>query len=262
MALAPTTLVKAYLMKRGLGDSRPANQPNTAKRLEYQAQISRLMVKEARAIEDTSMDDSVPPATKTKIGVLALQGAFLEHVHALNKLDGIEAVEVRTPADLVNVAGIVIPGGESTTIENLARRNGLWEALTQWITERKPVFGTCAGLILLSNQITGHSKAGQTTLGGIDVTTDRNAYGRQTDSFRAPVQLHLFSDELYPGVFIRAPGISEIRDGVEVLATLERDGKSIPVAVRQGPFLGCTFHPELTTNSKWHELFKVMCVGK
>jgi len=197
-----------------------------------------------------------------KIGVLALQGAFIEHIGVLQRL-GAEAVQVRKPEDLEGVVGLVIPGGESTTIAKLAQTCGLWSALEQWKTEGKPMFGTCAGLILLADRISSESQSkegGQRAIGGLNITADRNAYGRQTESFKADVSVERFgADASFPAMFIRAPAIKEVGSGVEVLAYLERDGAKVPVAVAQGNKLGLTFHPELSGDARWHQLFLDVC---
>ena len=170
------------------------------------------------------------------IGVLALQGAFREHAMALRLL-GADVVEVRRPAGLNGLDGLVIPGGESTTITLLAESYGLDEALRDF---SKPVLGTCAGTIVLDRE----------HLALADIDVDRNAYGRQVKSFEADVELR---DDTVPlrGVFIRAPRIRDLGPSVEVLG--EHDGE--PVLVRDGRFLLATFHPELTDDLRVHDLF-------
>jgi 5'-phosphate synthase pdxT subunit len=174
-----------------------------------------------------------------RIGVLALQGAFREHARALRAL-GADVSEVRLPDDLDDLDGLVIPGGESTTITLLAASSGLDEALHAF---RKPVLGTCAGTIVLDREHFGLA----------DLEVERNAYGRQVRSFEADVELR---DDVVPlrGVFIRAPRIREIGPGVEVLG--EHAGE--PVLVRDGRFLLATFHPELTDDLRVHNLFVQM----
>ena len=175
-------------------------------------------------------------ATRPRIGVLALQGAFREHARSLELL-GADVVEVRLPEQLDGLDGIVIPGGESTTIMQLARLYGLDEAIRQF---DGAVFGTCAGMIVLDRD----------HLGLADVVVDRNAYGRQVWSFEADVALE--GDDLpLHGVFIRAPRIRELGVDVEVLG--EHDGE--PVLVRDGRLLLATFHPELTDDLRVHALF-------
>ena len=171
-----------------------------------------------------------------KIGVLALQGNFREHAAMLRRL-GAEPVEIRKPEQLEDVDGLVIPGGESTAITRLIRIYGLEDALRQFA---RPVFGTCAGMILLDRE----------HLGLVDVLVRRNAYGRQVSSFEADLEL-AGEDERLRGVFIRAPRIERTGKDVEVLGEL--DGK--PVLLRQGRFLVATFHPELTDDTRVHELF-------
>ena len=171
-----------------------------------------------------------------KIGVLALQGNFREHAAMLRRL-GADAVEVRKPEQLEGLDGLVVPGGESTTFMRLMRLYGLEDAIRDF---RQPVFGTCAGLIVLDRE----------HLGLVDVEVARNAYGRQVFSFEA--DLHLAGEnEPLRGVFIRAPQVEATGSDVEVLAEL--DGK--PVLLRQGRFLVATFHPELTDDTRVHELF-------
>ena len=171
-----------------------------------------------------------------RIGVLALQGNFREHAAMLRRL-GAEPLEVRKPEQLDGLDGLVIPGGESTTFMRLMRLYGLEEAVRSF---ERPVFGTCAGLIVLDRD----------HLGLIDVEVARNAYGRQVFSFEADLDL-AGEDTPLRGVFIRAPRVERAGDGVEVLA--EHDGE--PVLLRQGRFLVATFHPELTDDTRVHELF-------
>ena len=171
-----------------------------------------------------------------KIGVLAVQGNFREHVAMLRTL-GAEAVEVRLPEELDGLDGLVIPGGESTAIARLMRLYGLEEALRRFA---RPVFGTCAGMILLDRD----------HLGLVDIEVDRNAYGRQVASFEADLELD-GETEPVRGVFIRAPRVRETGPGVEVLSEL--DGE--PVLLREGRFLVASFHPELTDDTRIHELF-------
>jgi 5'-phosphate synthase pdxT subunit len=171
-----------------------------------------------------------------KIGVLALQGNFREHTAMLRRL-GADVVEVRKPEQLDGLDGLVIPGGESTTFMRLMRLYGLDEAIRRF---GRPVFGTCAGMIVLDRD----------HLGLVDLVVDRNAYGRQVASFEADLDLE-GDDEQLRGVFIRAPRVREVGAGVEVLA--EHDGE--PVLVRDGRFLLASFHPELTEDTRVHERF-------
>ncbi|MDH4102676.1 MAG: pyridoxal 5'-phosphate synthase glutaminase subunit PdxT [Thermoleophilia bacterium] len=170
------------------------------------------------------------------IGVLALQGAFREHGSVLRRL-GAKVSEVRLPENLADLDGLVIPGGESTTIMHMARLYGLDDAIRQF---REPVFGTCAGMIVLDRE----------HLGLVDLEVDRNAYGRQVSSFEAEVELADGGPSLH-GIFIRAPRIRELGPDIEVLAEL--DGE--PVLVRDGRFLLSSFHPELTEDTRVHRLF-------
>jgi len=171
-----------------------------------------------------------------RIGVLALQGNFREHAAMLERL-GVKAVEVRKPEQLEDLDGLVVPGGESTTFLRLMRLYGLDGAIRSF---EQPVFGTCAGMIVLDRE----------HLGLVDIDVDRNAYGRQVASFEADLQLPGVERPLR-GVFIRAPRVRDVGDDVEVLA--EHDGE--PVLVRQGRFLVASFHPELTEDTRVHELF-------
>ena len=183
-----------------------------------------------------------------RVGVLALQGAFREHVNALQRL-GAEAVEVRTPAELMGLDGLVLPGGESTTMGLLLDSSELREPLGAAVAAGTPVLGTCAGLILLARDLEDGIE-GQRTFEALDVTARRNGYGRQVKSFEGAVDL-AGADTPMTGVFIRAPRITRVGDGVEVIATLNAE----PVAVRSGSIMAATFHPELTDDDRLHELF-------
>lgn len=183
-----------------------------------------------------------------KIGVLALQGDFIEHAHALQEL-GIETSEVRLPEHLAGLDGLIVPGGESTTIGKLANLYGLTEPLRDFAAE-KPVWGTCAGLIFLAKDI----GCEQPLLGLMDVTVERNAFGRQVDSFEVDLDIVGVNGGPFHAVFIRAPLIVNVDEaaGVEVLARLDDGGI---VAVRQGHMLAMAFHPELTDDTRLHALF-------
>ena len=183
-----------------------------------------------------------------RIGVLALQGAFVEHVKMLQAL-GVEAVEVRLPADLADLDGLVIPGGESTTIGKLATLYGLMAPLRQFALE-KPVWGTCAGMIFMAKDI-GRD---QPLLGLMDITVERNAFGRQVDSFVADLEVEGFESR-FPAVFIRAPRLIAAENGVRILARTD-DGSA--VAASEGHWLVTAFHPELTADPRFHELFVAM----
>jgi len=183
-----------------------------------------------------------------KIGVLALQGAFIEHVQILRKL-GVEAVEVRTVQELRGIDGLIIPGGESTTMLKLARHYHLIKPLQQMVKEGKPIMGTCAGMILLASKI---AESDMQTLCLMDIEVRRNAFGRQVDSFETDLAVPVLGDEPFHAVFIRAPYIEHLGNGVEALARLD-DGTV--VAVRQDNLLALAFHPELGHDSRLHEYF-------
>jgi len=188
------------------------------------------------------------------VGVLALQGDFEAHERALNRA-GAEAVEVRSAVDLEKVDGLVIPGGESTTLWRLSVAFDMLEPLRKLIASGLPAFGSCAGMIMLADRL-ADGVAGQQTFGGIDMTVRRNAFGRQVDSFESDITLSgLGTDDAKPlrAVFIRAPWVEQNGGNVAVLGTEERTGRI--VAVRQGPLLATAFHPELTPDRRIHELF-------
>ncbi|GAA4727648.1 pyridoxal 5'-phosphate synthase glutaminase subunit PdxT [Isoptericola chiayiensis] len=200
-------------------------------------------------------------AAVTTIGVLALQGDVREHVAALESA-GAHAVPVRRRSELESVDGLVLPGGESTTIDKLLRVFELREPLRAAIADGLPVYGSCAGMILLADRITGGID-GQQTLGGLDVTVRRNAFGRQVDSFEADLAVEGLEAPLR-SVFIRAPWVDDVGPGVEVLARIpERatDGTGLGeaagkiVAVRSGRLLATAFHPEVTGDTRVHALF-------
>jgi 5'-phosphate synthase pdxT subunit len=183
--------------------------------------------------------------TKKKIGILAIQGDFSAHTKALTE-SGAEAVEIRNPSGLANIDALILPGGESTTMLKFLERGNFLDALKEFASQ-KPVFGTCAGSILLAREV---RHPAQVSLGLLDAIVERNAYGRQIDSsiLTAPTALGAEPLEM---VFIRAPRIVETGPEVEVLA--RRDG--FPVLVRQGRILAATFHPELSTDRRVHQLF-------
>jgi 5'-phosphate synthase pdxT subunit len=189
-----------------------------------------------------------------KIGVLALQGAFIEHINIL-KLLGVEAVEVRLPADLKGLDGLIIPGGESTTIGKLAAMYGLMEPLRQF-AHKKPVWGTCAGMIFMAKEINnGRSGHDQPLLGVMDIEVERNAFGRQVDSFETLLSVDTFengADRPFPAVFIRAPRLVAAKGEARVIATLA-DGTV--VAAQEGRWLVTSFHPELTDDDRFHRYF-------
>jgi 5'-phosphate synthase pdxT subunit len=185
------------------------------------------------------------------IGVLALQGDVAEHRRAVTGT-GATAVAVRRPAELDVVDGLIIPGGESTTMWKLADVFELMEPLRKRIANGLPVFGSCAGMIMLATDLLDRIE-GQETLGGLDVTVRRNAFGRQVNSFESDIDLRGVDGPPFRAVFIRAPWVEQAGPGVEVLGTEPRTGRI--VAVRQGPVLATSFHPELTRDGRIHQLF-------
>lgn len=193
------------------------------------------------------------------VGVLALQGDFLEHIQAVRRL-GAAAAEVRLPGDLEGLSGLIIPGGESTTIGKLAAQYSLIDALRDF-GQAHAIWGTCAGAIFLSKDV--HRQ--QPLLGLMDITVQRNAFGRQTDSFEADIEIPALSREgnghvrPFHAIFIRAPIIETVGPEVEVLARLENNAI---VAARQGRFLATSFHPELTRDDRVHQYFIDMAGGK
>jgi 5'-phosphate synthase pdxT subunit len=190
-----------------------------------------------------------------KIGVLASQGAFIEHINTLNKL-GVEAIPVRLPGQLAGLDGLIIPGGESTTISKLLKDYDLFDLIKQLARDGMPVFGTCAGMILLAKEIPDHSVE---PLGLIDITVRRNAFGRQTDSFEADIPIPALGKKPFHAVFIRAPLIEKTNGTVEVLARLEN---GTAVAAREGRYLVTAFHPELTDDLRFHRYFLDIVAGK
>jgi pyridoxal 5'-phosphate synthase pdxT subunit len=184
-----------------------------------------------------------------RVGVLALQGDFREHLSRLERL-GVEAVPVKTPAGLESVEALIIPGGESTTIGKMAVRFGMVDPVREAISAGKPVYGTCAGMILLADAVT---EGDQPLIGGLDVLVRRNAFGRQNESFEADLDVDGL-DEPFHAVFIRAPWIEKLGDGVEVLASVNGH----PVMVSQGNILATSFHPELTDDGRIHQMLVEM----
>ena len=168
---------------------------------------------------------------------------------------GAEAVEVRKPEQLDGLDGLVMPGGESTTMGLVAERWGLVEPLRTWVRTGKPVWGTCAGMILLADHAVGQKQGGQPLIGGLDVTVNRNYFGRQNQSFEVLLEAPALGDVPFRAVFIRAPAILETGPAVQVLAEAPGHDEQVIVAVRQGPILATAFHPELTDDARWHRLF-------
>ena len=191
--------------------------------------------------------------TRPTIGVFALQGDVREHVRMLGDL-GVEALAVRRTSELDACAALVIPGGESTTMAKLARTFDLFEPIRQRIKEGMPTFGTCAGMIMLADRIEDGTRD-QETLGGLDITVRRNAFGRQVDSFEGDLVFAGLDDPLH-AIFIRAPWVEAVGDSVEVLARVEQgEAAGRIVAVRQGPLMATSFHPEVGGDSRVHRLF-------
>jgi 5'-phosphate synthase pdxT subunit len=186
-----------------------------------------------------------------KIGVLALQGAFREHLDTLAAI-GVEGVRVREPADLDGVSGLILPGGESTTMRQLIERWGLRQPILDFAETGAPVFGTCAGMIVLSREIAGGEEP---ILPLLDVTVERNAFGRQLESFEADLAVDVLGGTPVHGVFIRAPVVERTGPGVDVLARLD-DGRV--VAVRERNILATSFHPELAGETRFHRLVATM----
>jgi len=190
----------------------------------------------------------------TTIGVLALQGDFLEHREALRRL-GVAVREVRLPSDMDGVDGLIIPGGESTTIVRLMRTSDLLDPLRKLASEGFPMWGTCAGMILLAKRL---DETGIPALQAMDIKVRRNAFGRQVDSFETDLPVPILGDVPFHGVFIRAPIVEDVGPKVDVLAELT-DGTR--VAAREGRLLVTAFHPELTADTRFHRYFVEEVVG-
>jgi 5'-phosphate synthase pdxT subunit len=195
------------------------------------------------------------------VGVLALQGDVREHQHALEACGALTR-RVRSVAELEGIDALVIPGGESTTMSKLAVRWGLLEPLRELVRSGLPAYGSCAGMIMLANRIEG-GRADQETIGGLDVTVRRNAFGRQVDSFEGDLSMRVLGDAPVHAVFIRAPWVETVGEQVEVLGTVATGpAAGRIVAVRQGDLLATSFHPELTGDTRVHEYFVEMVRGK
>ncbi|WEV79030.1 pyridoxal 5'-phosphate synthase glutaminase subunit PdxT [Janibacter cremeus] len=197
-----------------------------------------------------------PRQDRLVIGVLAVQGDVREHRAALES-SGVTTTAVRRPRELAEVDGLVIPGGESTTIDKLSRIFGLRDPLRSRIADGMPVYGSCAGMILLADRVLD-GRPGQQTLGGLDVTVRRNAFGRQVDSHECDLEVRGVAGGPVRAVFIRAPWVEEWGGGVEVLAAVEAKGGTRPVVVRQGNLLATSFHPEVTGDHRLHARFVEM----
>jgi 5'-phosphate synthase pdxT subunit len=187
------------------------------------------------------------------IGILALQGDVREHARMLTE-SGAEPIAVKWAPQLESIDGLIIPGGESTTIGKLLRRFDMLEPLQRLVHDGFPVYGTCAGMILLANEIEG-AGVDQPRIGGMDIQVRRNAFGRQRESFEADLEVPALGKEPLPAVFIRAPVIEKVGPRVEVLAALD---ERRPVAARQGNLLVTSFHPELTNDPRMHRYFAGM----
>lgn len=213
------------------------------------------------------------------MGVLALQGSFNEHLAALRRI-GVKGVEIRKPEQLAGVDALIIPGGESTTMAKLANYHNLFPALREYVNAGKPVWGTCAGLIFLSNKAIGQKSGGQEFIGGLDCTVHRNFFGSQVQSFETDLAVPKLAEneggpDIFRAVFIRAPAVVEVGPDVEVLADYpvplgkltslnpaveDQEDKTgteakVIVALRQGNILATAFHPELTSDTRWHTFF-------
>ncbi|HEX8807112.1 MAG TPA: pyridoxal 5'-phosphate synthase glutaminase subunit PdxT [Candidatus Aquilonibacter sp.] len=188
--------------------------------------------------------------TRPVVGVLALQGDVIEHLAALERA-GAEAIAVKTGADLARVDGLVIPGGESTTVMKLLDRFGLAAPIVDRVRDGMPLWGTCMGMIVAAHDVAG---VDQPTLDLIDITVRRNAFGRQNESAEIALPIPVLGSQAFPAIFIRAPWIERVGPGVELLAS--RDGHG--VMVRQGHVLGTSFHPELTHDPRVHAYFLKM----
>ncbi len=191
------------------------------------------------------------------IGVLAIQGDVREHIRALSD-SGVNAVAVKTAKSFENIDGLVVPGGESTTMSILAIKNDLFKPLRAMQQQGMPMYGSCAGLIMLSNTVTD-GRADQETIGGLDIIAQRNAFGRQVDSFEIDLDIPAIGDVPFHALFIRAPLVASIGPDVEVLASIPaaatNDETDRIVAVRQGNVMATSFHPEITDDLRIHQLF-------
>jgi 5'-phosphate synthase pdxT subunit len=183
-----------------------------------------------------------------RVGVLALQGTFIEHIDILRRL-GAEAHPVRLPSELARLDGLIIPGGESTTMRRLMDSFGLTQPIRNMAQDGLPVWGTCAGMILLARDVSNHEME---TLGLMDTKVKRNAFGTQVDSFEADLEIPLVGEKPFHAVFIRAPVVEEAKPSVEILSRLP-DGTI--VAIRQDRLLACAFHPEFTDDLRFHDYF-------
>jgi pyridoxal 5'-phosphate synthase pdxT subunit len=191
---------------------------------------------------------SLGESQKVKIGVLAMQGGFIEHIKMLESLC-VDSIPVYNPGDLEGIDGLIIPGGESTSILNLLHTSGLFDKIREKALSGLPVMGTCAGMVLMAKNLAGD---GMKTLGLMDITVRRNAFGRQVESRETNLSMPSLGERPFPGIFIRAPIIERVAPDVEVLCRLD-DGTII--AARQGNFLAFSFHPELGCDTRLHRYF-------
>jgi pyridoxal 5'-phosphate synthase pdxT subunit len=188
-----------------------------------------------------------------QVGVLALQGAFAAHSDCLTSI-GVQSIEVRNPEQLSSIDALLMPGGESSTMSQLLESSGLFDPIATRIADGMPVFGTCAGMILLASEILD-GRSDQRSFSAIDISVRRNAFGRQVDSFEATINSSVGD---FHGVFIRAPRIERVGDQVEVLGSINDE----PVLVRQGNVLAASFHPELSNDARLHEYFVSITANK
>ena len=200
-------------------------------------------------------DIEAPTRDKVRIGVLGLQGDYQKHMESLGQIESAQSCIVRTPEEIQQCDGLIIPGGESTTVGKLMARFGIDEAIKKCVAEGMTVFGTCTGMILLASEIEGSD---QHRLGLMDITVRRNAFGRQVDSFESDLVIPEIGDKPIRAIFIRAPYVTDAGESVRVLATLQT-GESI--MVRQGNCLAAAFHPELTDDSRVHRYFVNMTLS-
>ena len=191
------------------------------------------------------------------VGILALQGDFQEHATAVSRC-GYPVCLVKLPDDLEKIGWLILPGGESTAIGTIAQKNGLIGPLRKFIKSGKPVWGTCAGLILLADRIEGQKQDGQPSFGGLDVTVKRNFFGSQKQSFETRLVAPAISAGPLDASFIRAPGITQTGPAITILATYRYEGRDIPVAVRQNNLLATSFHTETTSQNLLHQYFLSM----
>jgi 5'-phosphate synthase pdxT subunit len=195
-----------------------------------------------------------------RIGVLALQGDFREHIRSVD-LAGYEAFALNRAAQVEEIDALIIPGGESTTIAKLAKCFDLFDPIAAAISSGLPVYGSCAGLIMLASEIEG-AASGQESFGGIDMKVRRNAFGRQVDSFESDIHFVGIAEPAIRGVFIRAPWVESVGEKVEILASIKTESGEHPVAVRQGNALATSFHPEITEDFRVHRYFIEEMVAK